>query len=328
MIRNTHDLSVIVSVVGKFGKRGIRKSDLFASLHSKSHYIQWNIRPRELLAAATRLGLLDELANRITLTTHGENILNMSLKGIDLNHRQLMYIAENCVLTNKTFSHLTNFLKLFVFDKEHETMIYNTADYPISDTNDMELLTQLDVIHKKKNLLLLNRQYLDFVEDISRSDARHSRETSKFTQERLERILKEQKEIGRLAEDLSIEYEKRRLQKKSLHDEASRIKHVSTTNVGIGYDIASFRQRTPSMKHDRFIEVKARKHTLNSFIMSHNEIQVAKKLRSAYVIHFWNGLEYNRPTQPTRIIEDPVNKLKIRECKNCLAYVVSLDNVT
>lgn len=325
MIRNINDLSVILSIVSSFSN-GISKKELFPLLQNKFPYIQWNIQPEELLDMAMRLNLLAVFNNSIRLTTSGKNIQDMSTEGVDLNDRQVLYIADNCVLTNKNFSRLIEFLKSFVFDKQHKTLIYNVADYPISDTADMELLTQLGIIYKRKTTWFLNRTYLDLVDEILHSQPLDKTKT--FTQAQLERILFEQKKIGRLAEDLSMQYERNRLRDKSLHEESSKIKHVSETNANIGYDIESFRQKTPSMKHDLFIEVKARKHKLNSFIITNNELQTAKRMGTKYAIYFWNGLEYHTPSSPTKIIYDPVNTLKIQECENCLTYIVYLNNFT
>ncbi|MYB30278.1 MAG: DUF3883 domain-containing protein [Cenarchaeum sp. SB0663_bin_5] len=325
MMRNINDLSVILSTVGNFGN-GIRKKDLFSMLYDKHPYIQWYIHPRELLNTAIRLDLLTASNDRISLTNHGRIIQSMQKpQVIDLSKNQSMYIAENCILTNKNFSHLAKFLKSFVFDRQYRTMIYNTADYPMSYMNDMEMLTQLGIIRKKNAVWLLNRKYVGFIDEISCLQTQGGYDTRAFTQECLERILREQREVGKLAEELSMKYEKDRLGKKLLHEESSRVRQVSTVNAGIGYDIESFKQRTSSMRHDLFIEVKARKHSLNSFIMSNNEIQVAKRLGTKYVVYFWHGLAYGNPAQPTQIIEDPFNTLEIRECDNCLSYIVDLD---
>lgn len=326
MIQNINDLSIILSIVNDFEKNGgIRKKELFLLLQDKFPYIQWDIRPKELLSTAMQLNLITARNARIIPTKFGRIVQNMSTDGVDLNYKQVSYVAENCVLTNKNFAHLIGFLKLFVFDKRHKTMIYNTADYPISDISDMELLSQLGITYRRKAMLLLNSDYLDLVDEIIHLQTQDRSRTKTFTQEQLERILVEQAKIGRLAEDLSMQYEKSRLRSKSLNEEASKIRQVSITNANIGYDIESFKQRTPSMRPDLFIEVKARKHNLNSFIISDNEIRVAKRLGTKYAIYFWNGLGYATPSSPTRIIRDPVNTLKIQECDNCLSYIVYLD---
>lgn len=324
MIQNINDLSVLLSIVSSFSD-GAQKKELVSLLHDKYPYVQWAMQPRDLLDTAMRLNLLTMRYRCIILTESGRIVCSMATRGVDLNRKQIMYIAENCVLTNKNFLHLVEFLELFVFDKQHNTKIYNTIDYPISDIADMEILTQLGIIYKHKTTLFLNRTYLDLVDEITRLQIYEKDGTKAFTQENLERILAEQKEIGRIAEDLSMRYEKTRLCSKSLHKESHKIRHVSATNVNVGYDIESFRQSTPSLKHDLFIEVKARKHKLYSFIMSSNEVQVAKRLGQKYAVYFWNCLGYSTPSSPTRIIRDPVKKLQIQECDNCLSYIVYLD---
>lgn len=326
MIRNIHDISVILELVDSFtSSGGIQKKDLYSLLDEKYPYIQWEIRTSELLENSERLDLLKVINDRVHLTQHGSTLRSMSSEGIDLNKKQLAYIAENCVLRNSEFINLGRFLKSFVFDERYNAMIFNTTDYPILSMDGMELLTQLDMIRKEGKVLIMMQEYQDFVDDLSLSQSTNT-PTHEITQEQLERVLAEQKEIGRIAEDLTMKYEKERLSREALHEESSRVMQVSATNAGIGYDIKSFKHASPSMKHNLFIEVKARKHALDSFIMSRNEIKVAKKLEDKYVIYFWNQLGHHTPNYPTRIITDPFNTLKIKECDDCLAYMIRLDH--
>lgn len=325
MMRNINDLSVILSIVGSFSG-GMPKKELSSSIQNKFPYIQWDIQPKELFDMSVRLNLLVPFNNYIRLTEFGQDVQAMATEGVDLNNKQILYIANNCVLTNKNFSQLINFLRSFVFDKQRKTLVYNMADYPITDTTDIELLTQLGIIYKRKTTWFLNRTYLDLIDEILHARTQDRSRTKTFTQEQLERVLAEQKKIGGLAEDLSMQYERNRLHSKSLHEESLKIRHVSITNANIGYDIESFRRKTPSMKHDLFIEVKARKHKMNSFIITNNELQTAKRLGAKYAIYFWNGLGYHIPSNPTKIIHDPINTLKILECDNCLTYIVYLDD--
>ena len=100
-----------------------------------------------------------------------------------------------------------------------------------------------------------------------------------ISQDQLIRILEEQKVVGAKGERLTVQYERRRLKSKKLFKEAEAIKQLSMENVGRGYDIESFKGKSQSLTHDFFIEVKARKDRLYSFIISSNEIRTAKKTR-------------------------------------------------
>ena len=144
----------------------------------------------------------------------------------------------------------------------------------------------------------------------------------------IDKLLEEQKRIGFLAEELTIKYEKERLEKKKLFQESKNVQQISQIYANRGYDIESFSKKTTSLKPDLFIEVKGRKHRLMSFIISANELLVAKQLGSQYAIYFWNNLGSNIiPSAPIKIIKDPFKTLNIQECDNCLNYLVSLEDL-
>ena len=152
-------------------------------------------------------------------------------------------------------------------------------------------------------------------------------EQSFISREQLEKTLAEQKAIGELGEQLTMDYERHRLETKGLFNESERIEQTSKINTRAGYDIASFKGDAPSSNFDYFIEVKARKHDINSFIITANELQQAKEIGSRYAIYFWKGIGHNKPSQPTLIIENPIEKLGIEVCKNCLSYIINLDSL-
>ena len=147
-------------------------------------------------------------------------------------------------------------------------------------------------------------------------------------QNQIDILLEEQKRVGLLAEQLTMKYEKERLQKKKLSQESKSVQQISLIFANKGYDIDSFSKKTPSLKPNLFIEVKGRKHRLLSFIISANELFTAKQLGKQYAIYFWNNLGSKTPPSfPTKIIEDPFNTLNIQECENCLNYLISLEDL-
>ena len=144
-----------------------------------------------------------------------------------------------------------------------------------------------------------------------------------MTQKQLEAILAEQKRIGDLAEEFTVEYEKKRLRKKKLNSESKKVQKISTKYVNKGYDVESFSKK--SKEANLFIEVKGRKWDLTSFIISINEIKTAKRLGEKYAIYFWNNVgSENPPKEPLKIINDPFRKLSFDECKNCLNFLVEI----
>ncbi len=319
MIKNINDITLFLKNVNEFrSAAGIKKNNLFFLIQEHHPLIQWNVDLEEIYFLCISLNLLTEKDKQIQITDKGLDILDLSDSGFDLNTNQLIYICENCFFNNKKFYELTDFLKLFNFDKKYNTFVFNTCDYPIPQKLPIELLSQLQIIEIKENLWKLNPNYIQFIELEDNEQ--------NLTQIQLEKILEEQKRIGLRAEQLTIEFEKQRLAKKNLKNESQHVKQISLIYANKGYDIESFSKKTPLLKPNFFIEVKGRKHRISSFIISSNELRVAKKWGQQYAIYFWNGLnDKNLPTSPSKIIIDPYKTLKIHECKNCLQYLISLE---
>ena len=323
MIKNINDLSLFLSILGIFQKiNGIYKKRLFFLIREKPTTIQWEVQTHELLKLGIKLNIFKMNGDCVILTEHGKNILGMQTSDYTLNEDQQRYIIENCIFNNSNVSDLLEFLSLFVFDLQDKTMICNSSDYPLTKIG-LEILVQLGVVSKRGQVWMLNPNYIEFIHEIQQSRSIGPRKP--ISQEELNQILIEQADIGMYGEEISVTYEKQRLTDKSLDEESYNVKQVSIYNANLGYDIASFNGKSPSLVYDRFIEVKARKRNLYSFIMSANEIRVAKEKGTKYVIYFWNGLGYQTPSIPVRIIVDPVNTLNIKECENCLSYIVYLD---
>ena len=320
MTKNVNDITLFLKTINEFRNTpGIEKNRLFFLIQEQNPLIQWDIELDQIYLLCITLNVLIEKDKRVQITEKGLDLLDLSDSGFDLNDSQLTYICENCFFNNNKFYELKDFLKLFYFEKKYNTFIFNTNNYPVPQKLPIELLSQLQIIEINGNLWKLNPNYIQFIEqeEINKNN---------LTPQQLEKILEEQKKVGLKAEQLTMEFEIQRLKKMNLKNESQRVKQISLIYVNRGYDIESFSKKSPSFKHDFFIEVKGRKHRLSSFIISSNELRVAKNLGRKYSIYFWNGLgSKNPPTSPSKIIIDPYNTLKIQECENCLHYLISLE---
>lgn len=314
MIVNINDISVLLDSLRSPGGHGIERTKIMSIIQEKYVYIEWQYNPRIVLDVAGELGLIRIDNDVVRLTHDGQVVASMCGPDIDLTSRQIEYIAEHCIFNNPNFYNLVEFLKLFVFDNSRKSLVYNTAEYPISNIQ-TDLFIQLGILSKDHSLFILNPKYILHVDHPF---------NSVFGKEHLEEILAEQSAVGDLGESLSLKYETTRLSKLGLASESNSVVQISLTDVAAGYDIKSFEGRSITLKHDLFVEVKARKRHLHSFIMSANEIRVAKELGSKYVIHFWAGLAHHMPTTPTMIIRDPIQTLSIKECPSCLSYLITV----
>lgn len=325
MIKNINDLNIFLEYIHDFPGHKIAKVYLFSVIHDKYPFINWDIQPKEILEVGLRLGIFRKDGRYIKLTQHGKTMYMLKGNSIDLNIKQASYLLENCIFTNKHFAHLSKFLNLFVYDQNLKRLTYSMTDYA-APAKDIEILIEMRVIHKISNIWIINQEYVELI-DIIRSEINPTEKSKRaITQKQLELFLNEQHEIGERAEELTMEYEEKRLRLQKLLKQVARIKRVSLTDVAAGYDIESFTGKQDTLKPDLFIEVKSRKHYRRSFILSANELETAKKLARKFAIYFWNGLGYGDPDKPAEIILDPANTLKISTCENCLSYIIHLDS--
>lgn len=115
----------------------------------------------------------------------------------------------------------------------------------------------------------------------------------------------EAKRLGELGESQVIEHEQRTLNIIGRFDLSKKVRQVSIKNVAAGYDILSF----DNQGNEKYIEVKASKSSYVGFELTVNELNVARKLGTAYWIYRITNVEGGMPkiTQiqdPAALIED------------------------
>ena len=310
MINNVNDISPFLEILKTktLRKDGLTKKILYPfvrkflplSLHASDF--------DEVYEFGLNLNLYIEQGNRVKLTPKGSSVVDMKHSGIDLTPEQKKYIVDNCIFENIKLQNITRFLKSFSQDKCSWSRMFE---------DEISILSQFGVIKKIGSFWVIVPDYLDYVEQIKEGVPKP------MTQKQLEAILAEQKRIGDLAEEFTVEYEKKRLRKKKLNSESKKVQKISTKYVNKGYDVESFSKK--SKEANLFIEVKGRKWDLTSFIISINEIKTAKRLGEKYAIYFWNNVgSKNPPKEPLKIINDPFRKLSFDECKNCLNFLVEI----
>ena len=312
MIKNVNDISPFLEILKTktLRKNGVTKKILYPLVRKVMPLSLHASDSDEVYEFGLNLNLYIEQGNRVKLTPKGSSVVDMKHSGIDLTSEQKKYIVDNCIFENIKFQNITRFLKSF-----------SQNNWPISKTrmfeDEISILSQFGVIKKIGSFWVIEPDYLDYVEQIKEGVPKP------MTQKQLEAILAEQKRIGDLAEEFTVEYEKKRLRKKKLNSESKKVQKISTKYVNKGYDVESFSKK--SKEANFFIEVKGRKWDLTSFIISINEIKTAKRLGEKYAIYFWNNVgSKNPPKEPLKIINDPFRKLSFDECKNCLNFLVEI----
>ena len=97
---------------------------------------------------------------------------------------------------------------------------------------------------------------------------------------RLKKQIRDQNDIGLVAEKAVMSFEKKRLPGLS-----KPIVHVALTNTAAGYDIKSFSSDSHEYLHPRYIEVKAVSPTTKEFHWTSNEVRIAELLGKFYCLY-------------------------------------------
>ena len=295
----------------------ILRTQLFEELEDKpatNRGINWDYSYK----FAKKMNLISLQRDHVLVTKSGINILNFKKHETFTNLTN--YIFRECIFHNKEFFKIKLFLEKF--HMTDNDLILDDEDVENEDYGNIDLLKELNIITFEdvwkirediKDLIFINRK---------NSGKR------KITQGEIDVIKMEQKKVGECAENLSIEFEKNEFRKKKWKEEM--IEQISKDDAGAGYDINSIWKKNSKIS-DKFIEVKGRKYDENSFIISHNELEKAKEAGEKYVIYFWKNLvNYvekdctNMIGEPDAIIRDPIKKLKINLCENCLEYRIKI----
>lgn len=151
-------------------------------------------------------------------------------------------------------------------------------------------------LNSENNSYVLNDNYLHlFIKKLGQKN---------LSQKNLNSILKNQQEIGYLAELKIIEYEKMRLKKFPIL--SKNIEHIAKINVNAGYDIKSWDEDN----RERFIEVKAISLTDSRFHWSRNEIEKSQQLKNQYYLYLLPVIAKNYfDIDSIEIIKNPFDKM-------------------
>ena len=90
---------------------------------------------------------------------------------------------------------------------------------------------------------------------------------------------------GIVGENLSMEYERKKLISQGLND--LKPKKISVKNSTAGYDIESWEKGEDGRPKKIYIEVKYSERKQLRFFLTRNEYDTAERLKKDYVLHYW-----------------------------------------
>lgn len=250
------------------------------------------------------VGLLRRKYNRIIISDVGEQFLFYNKeKKYTLNDKQKKLLSMNCFLKGKLAKEVQSILEQFRPDHGKLTFVWS-KEFEVkleADNNLLSLLVQSEVLFQSRDIYLVNPQYAYLVSSFKASH--------KMTKEELEERLAEHNEVGSVAEDIVVDFEKKRLLDAKCEMESDRVLNISSIDVSAGFDVMSFDGK--NFDHDKFIEVKGSRGTEISFIISKNEIEVARKKGKQYWLYFVGGVDVDKKTSSMtpQMFQDPINTI-------------------
>ena len=120
----------------------------------------------------------------------------------------------------------------------------------------------------------------------------------KISKKQLDRMLEHEEELGEEAEQIVLDYEKKKLSKQGINKQPIQ---VSLVDVSAGFDILSFFSNSENDK--KYIEVKSCGKDLE-FYISVNEIQTASLYGERYYLYL-----YNRVSKTIEEIKNPYDSV-------------------
>ncbi len=242
------------------------------------------------ISFAQSIGLVYGENGELVLTENGNFFLDFNPKeSYELSEEQKRLLIRMCYLHGSLRLQTLKLIKSFSPNYEEKTFRLSLEKYEFKQNEDwlLDHLVQLNLVIRDENFLEINEEYVDTISSFM-SEGRG------WTENSLIEYLKERKEIGNIAENIILNFEKKRLMNSGFQVESVSIRDISKLRVDAGYDIESFDGKSTNLNYDRFIEVKGAKDARIKFFWSDNEIKKAKIFGEKYWIYFQGGIDVEK----------------------------------
>ena len=250
-------------------------------------------RGLEQFCFQTEILLLEE--ESLVLTKLGEEILQESNDDYPINQRQKELFVKKCLLKGNFSKKVLPALAEFENNSRYRM---NKVTRLFEQSNILPILYEAGLLIKQAPDVIINQE---FSQEVEKEIIRLPRKKPRITQAQLDKELEKEREnkkkIGELAENIVLEFEKKRLGK----DGQAEVRRISQEYANAGYDIES---------PDRLIEVKGSTGDEFSIYWSQNEIETARENRDKYWIYFVPGVDIKSKTSKEPIlIPDPITNI-------------------
>ena len=262
----------------------------------------------ETMTFAQQIGLLERQRRAVRLTDEGAAFLYLNAEdAYDLTPDQQRLLIRSVYLSGVFRRDVLALLGSFAPAFDRRTYRWSPVDGSALPKNGETIIDQL----RELGAVVLSGEVFEVAETYVDAAAALLAEGKGWTEEALQEFLRERQEIGDLAEQLALRYERERLHARGCEVEAECVRHVSKLKVNAGYDIESFHAASRGLHYDRFIEVKGSRDPDVRFIWSENELKVARALGNRYWIYFQGGIDSRRGRAKNKILtfQDPATTI-------------------
>ncbi|MEK0350760.1 MAG: DUF3883 domain-containing protein [Nitrosopumilus sp.] len=258
----------------------------------KNKYLKNEINFDSLFNYLKAIGLYSRKKDKIVFKK------NQIIKDFSNEEKLNSFLIEKTLNNKASFSDYV-FSYLQKFDSVNGSFQYKPmVQERLKASGLRNFLIDIDLIYhnRRNNSYIVNDKYIHlFTKQI---------ETKTLSPKNLNSILKNQKEIGYLAELEILKYEKKRL--KDFSNLSRNIEHISKFDVNAGFDIKSWETN----KKERYIEVKAVSIFDFKFHWSRNEIKKSQSLKNKYYLYLLPIItNKNFDIASMEIIKNPFSKV-------------------
>jgi hypothetical protein len=288
MIDNLNDLNRVLLALETLEAKKLRTPRHLLLRYLAGEVIYGQNPPFEpILEFAKMVQVISERSNGLGLTDLGrELVAQNAAKTYELRPTQCVLLLRKCYLDGQFRSLTRTLLGKFIINPNSGRLTWSSIDSePLGEAEWIgNHFVQLGVVQRNSSVLVAAPTYNDML-------IRFAEEGPDFTEAQFREVLREKKLVGNIAESFVVQWEKGRLKRAGHTVEATCVARISKLRVNAGYDINSYDSASPSLAHDRFIEVKGSGKTTVQFVWTPNEMQKASALGSRYWIYFVGGIE-------------------------------------
>lgn len=262
-----------------------------------------------ILDFTVRLGIVAVRRNDLSITPLGTELLAENVTELyELQPRQKVLLLRRCYLDGPLRPEMKMLVKSLSADPVSGRMTWSSLDSEPFGENEWisQHLVQLGVLNANQHLLVVSDHHKETI-------SQFLDEGGDYTEEQMEKNLREKRLLADLAESFVVEFERERLAEVGHKLEAACVQRISKHRVNAGYDINSFAGPSKNLNHDRFIEVKGSGKATVFFFWTPNEMKVAEKMGDKYWIYFVGGIDKNKrlATRQPVMLQNPHARLKL-----------------